>query len=547
MLARAWMPDWRSLAPERYRSSHIPQIRESKGRNFSLREFSAYEIRFLVRRARTLKRFAECANSNHSFVGVRNEKFNLDLDYGEKGALSSRSACVEGSVGKNVAVDSVSNGLPIVNRSLDYEGRNVTAAEPAEVVGSNGGSRLERLNSACFSSEGAGVASLDCRGGDDQVSGIVSAQNGLGIDATAPATESGLDDVEYYVPEIGHRVLGIVVSGSRTKFYVDVGAAKLGELKASQLFPLDRFQVKHNKWICPEEVDADGARGKFSRPPHGRPCMVYDEEVFAYEDPALFIIDIGTILELVVIGMSLSGNPILSARKAAEHIAWDRVKQMKELNLPIQVEVIDYNTNGVLAKVEGLRAFLPLREFVNRPKTLEDYMGRKLWVTFTFADEDRHSLIISERKAWVKRNLQPGSLHDGTVIGILPYGVRVQVNSTNIMGLIHVGNIAHALIEKISDVFEVGEQIRMMVVNAGALNTISFSTADLESEQGLMLRDKQRVFQEAEQTAHAWWVASRLSKESENHDVEDLSSEATSEPIANLDWLDFGENRVSLV
>lgn len=33
----------------------------------------------------------------------------------------------------------------------------------------------------------------------------------------------------------------------------------------------------------------------------------------------------------------------------------------------------------------------------------------------------------------VKRNLQPGSLHDGTVIGILPYGVRVQVNRTNIM------------------------------------------------------------------------------------------------------------------
>jgi hypothetical protein len=114
----------------------------------------------------------------------------------------------------------------------------------AEVVGSNGVSRLERLNSACFSSEGAGVASLDCRRGDDQVSGSVSAQNGHGIDATAPPTESGLDDVEYYVPEIGHRVLGIVVSGSRTKFYVDVGAAKLGELKASQLFPLDWFQVK---------------------------------------------------------------------------------------------------------------------------------------------------------------------------------------------------------------------------------------------------------------------------------------------------------------
>jgi hypothetical protein len=132
-------------------------------------------------------------------------------------------------------------------------------APNAEVVGSNGVSRLERLNSTCFRSEGAGVAILDCRRGGDQVFGSVSAQNSRGIDATAPATKSGLDDVEYYVPEIGHRVIGIVVYGSRTKLYVDMGAAKLGEFKASQLLPLDRFQVKHNKWICPEEVDADGA------------------------------------------------------------------------------------------------------------------------------------------------------------------------------------------------------------------------------------------------------------------------------------------------
>lgn len=41
-------------------------------------------------------------------------------------------------------------------------------------------------------------------------------------------------------------------------------------------------------------------------------------------------------------------------------------------------------------------------------------------------------------------------------------------------GLIHISNIAHGLIQNITDVFEVGEQIKMMVVNSDALNTISF-------------------------------------------------------------------------
>ncbi|KAG0567404.1 hypothetical protein KC19_7G132500 [Ceratodon purpureus] len=419
MLARTCIPEWQGLTPGRYRSIYSPQRIESKGRNLALRGFSAYEIRL-----RTLKWFAGYAKSN--IVAVHNKEFNLGLDYG---ATGSRTVCSDGgeaSLGENVAVNSVLDSAPIVNRSLDY----VRAADSGEVVGSNCVSRLERSNSSSCSVEEAGFVSLDCFSEDDQVAGNVSAQIG---DGTAPTTELGLDDLEYYVPEIGHRVLGVVVSGSRTKFDIDIGAAQLGELKVTHLFPLDRFEVKHNKWICPEEVDAVGALGQFSRPPHGRPCMVYDEEVFGYEDPALFIIDIGTVLELVVIGLSLRGNPVLSVRRAAQRIAWDRVKQMKELNQPILIEVVGCNTSGVLAKVEGLRAFLPLKEFVNRPKTLEDYLGRKLWVTVTFADEVCYSLVISERKAWVKRNLQPGSLHDGTVIEILPYGVRVQVNRTNIM------------------------------------------------------------------------------------------------------------------
>lgn len=315
MLAGACIREWQGLAPDRCSSIDTPRNGECEGRTLALRgfSFSAYEIRLIVRHARALKRFAGYAKSNNWFVRVENEN----------GASSRRGVCsnrVEASLGvshgENFAVESVLNGLPIVNRSLDYdEGRDLMATEPAEIVNGTGVSRLERSNSTYSSSEDAGAASLDC-----------VSENGHGM------AELGLDDFEYYVPEIGHRVLGVVVSGSRTKFDVDIGAAKLGELKVSKLFPLDRFQVQHNRWICPEEGDADDARGKFLIPPHGRPCMVYDEEVFAYEDPAPLIIDIGTVLELVVIGMSLSGNPILSAREAGQRIAWERVKQVNILN-----------------------------------------------------------------------------------------------------------------------------------------------------------------------------------------------------------------------
>jgi hypothetical protein len=259
--------------------SHISPRRRAQGGS------SAYEI---------IGRSLKCLGYN-SLVNV---DINLNLGYGENGASSS-------VLGETIAVDNVLSERRLSIVDCYGEVRDVTGTEIAEVLSSNGFNRLEKPH---FSSVKAGVASLDY----------------CGI-AAAPAVQLGSDELECYVPEIGHRVLGVVVSGSRTKFDVDIGAAKLGELKVSKLFPLDRFQVKHDKWIFPDEVDV---RETFSKPPHGRPCMVYDEEVFAYEDPALFLIDIGTVLELIVIGKSVSGNPILSARKAAERIAWDRVKQV---------------------------------------------------------------------------------------------------------------------------------------------------------------------------------------------------------------------------
>ncbi len=82
------------------------------------------------------------------------------------------------------------------------------------------------------------------------------------------------------MPEIGHHVFGIVMAGSRTKFDVDIGAAKLGELKVSKFFLLDWFQVRYNKWIIPEAVDVEGAMEKYSKPPHRCPCIVFDKDVF---------------------------------------------------------------------------------------------------------------------------------------------------------------------------------------------------------------------------------------------------------------------------
>jgi hypothetical protein len=150
--------------------------------------------------------------------------------------------------------------------------------------------------------------------------GDVAARNGF--------REQVQGELDYcYVPVLGHRVVGVVVSGNYAKLDVDIGAAKLGHLHVQDLLPLDRFDIDEKKWVLADEGGA---------PPHGCPHVVYDESVHGYGAPEPLVVDLGTVLEMEVVGQTMRGNPLLSARKAAQQLQWDRVMQVRLLALPCE-------------------------------------------------------------------------------------------------------------------------------------------------------------------------------------------------------------------
>jgi predicted RNA-binding protein with RPS1 domain len=57
--------------------------------------------------------------------------------------------------------------------------------------------------------------------------------------------------------------------------------------------------------------------------------------------------------------------------------------------------------------------------------------------------------------------------------------------------LVHISNMARARVPSVATVFEVGEQVKVIAIKSPIPTKYAFSTADLESESGLMLRDKQ--------------------------------------------------------
>lgn len=178
--------------------------------------------------------------------------------------------------------------------------------------------------------------------------------------------------------------------------------------------------------------------------------------------------------------------------------------EIQQFNEPILVKITEWNTGGLLTRIEGLRAFLPKAELMNRANNfteLKENVGRQLRVLITRINEDTNDLILSEKEAWEMLNLREGTLLEGTVRKIFPYGAQIRLGETNRSGLLHISKITDGRITSVSDLLAINERVKVLVVKSMFPEKIALSIVDLESEPGLFLSDKEKVFSEAEEMA----------------------------------------------
>ncbi|XP_050213344.1 protein PIGMENT DEFECTIVE 338, chloroplastic [Mercurialis annua] len=306
--------------------------------------------------------------------------------------------------------------------------------------------------------------------------------------------------VDYYEPKPGDFVVGVVVSGNENKLDVNVGADLLGTMLTKEVLPL--YDKEMDYLLCDMEKDAESfmVRGKMG--------IIKDEAALSQgSGQGRPVVETGTILFAEVLGRTLSGRPLLSTRRLFRRLAWHRARQIKELNEPIEVELTKWNTGGLLTRIEGLRAFLPKIELVNRVnnfKELKDNVGRRTNVLIIRINESNNELVLSEREAWERLNLREGTLLEGIVRKVFTYGAQVRIGGTNRSGLVHISNISRNRVTDVSELLKVDEKVKVLVVKSDFPDKISLSIADLESEPGLFISNKERVFAEAEEMARKY-------------------------------------------
>eukprot|EP00271_Cylindrocystis_brebissonii_P021085 TRINITY_DN7368_c0_g1_i1.p1 TRINITY_DN7368_c0_g1~~TRINITY_DN7368_c0_g1_i1.p1 ORF type:complete len:838 (-),score=143.73 TRINITY_DN7368_c0_g1_i1:630-3143(-) len=387
-------------------------------------------------------------------------------------------------------------------------------------------------------------------------------------------------NVDYYEPQKGDEILAVVVAVTSTGARLDIGSYKPARLSQREVSPISLpFSTPDLTFPLPQGPDEEAA----FQPPLSRMHVVLDPrddevtpESFVASPPNAQappgasdvrtgapprfprqlqraanllvppVLRRGDLIPVKVMGgESFEGHTLVSMKNLWYKIAWKRIHQIEAEKEPIQVEIAVGQLSGAICYLEGLRAFIPTSYMRNAleggrpdPRTM---VGQKMNVMIIELIEGEERIILSQMAAikhQEESETQVGTLVDGEVVSLLDYGALVRLGNAQRKGLLHVSNISRRHVGLPAEAFEVGERIRAIIIS-NENGRLALSTRDLESADGLILRDKQRVWDTAEQMAEVFRDDFAEEIAEMNRDVPTGLAVDFPPPPANLAWLKF--------
>ncbi|WP_291424392.1 30S ribosomal protein S1 [Deinococcus sp.] len=176
-----------------------------------------------------------------------------------------------------------------------------------------------------------------------------------------------------------------------------------------------------------------------------------------------------------VVRVDLANNQIVLSKKRAEQDkGWRVLEKMQENDEAFEVDVLEKVRGGLVAQVEGIRAFLPASQVdTRRVNELDPYVGKPLQVKLIELNRKRNRVIISHREIMEAEKkkareatvgqLTPGSQFEGEVVEITDFGVFV--NLGGIDGLVHRSELTYGRFNHPRDVVKVGDKVQVQVID----------------------------------------------------------------------------------
>ncbi len=209
----------------------------------------------------------------------------------------------------------------------------------------------------------------------------------------------------------------------------------------------------------------------------------------------------------------------LSLAEAGKQKSWQALRELKEKGEEIKVKIVAANSGGLIAEMEGVKAFLPVSQLSNEhyPRVEEGNQSRILEELKKFVDQEltvkvidvnprNNKLIISEKEIAaqdVKEYLakyKPGDIVEGIISGVADFGAFMRfADNPKIEGLIHISELSHRLIENPKEVVKVDDHVKAKIVDIKD-GRVTLSLKALKEDPWLKVDEKYKAGQDIKGT-----------------------------------------------
>lgn len=184
----------------------------------------------------------------------------------------------------------------------------------------------------------------------------------------------------------------------------------------------------------------------------------------------------GDVIEATVMKMDDGqGNILLSRKEANQILAWDKLKQLLEEGTDFTVKISGITNGGAIAYAEGIRGFIPASQLsLEYVEDVNPWLNKTVKVRVITVEQDKQKLVLSAKvilseEAKESHNhkvamIVPGSVFEGSVETLMPYGAFVNLGD-GLSGLVHISQISQKRIKKPSEVLNVGDKVKVKVLN----------------------------------------------------------------------------------
>jgi len=170
------------------------------------------------------------------------------------------------------------------------------------------------------------------------------------------------------------------------------------------------------------------------------------------------------------------GRIVLSKEKADRVRLWNEISKAYDEDRAVEGTIVS-RVKGGLAVDIGVKAFLPGSQVDLRPiRNLEDMLGKRLEFKIIKFNQRRGNIVLSRRVLLEKERkklreetlgqIQEGQIVDGVIKNLTDYGAFIDLGGID--GLLHVTDMSWGRVNHPSELFQVGEEIKVKVLKFDA-------------------------------------------------------------------------------